>query len=101
MRPLGLLPGHPDIQPLRCRLLGAGNTDVPIRVDTSGYFVSEVDLLATVTVGQAIGYVLDFAGEPLETIRAHADGRVVMIRGIPAVHAGDGVFLLSGELREV
>ncbi len=101
MRHLGMLPGQPEIQPLRCHLLGAGNTDAPIRVDTSGYFVSEVDLLATVTAGQAIGYVLDFAGEPLETIRAHADGRVVMIRGIPAVHAGDGVFLLSGELRQV
>ncbi len=101
MRHLGMLPGQPEIQPLRCHLLGAGNTDAPIRVDTSGYFVSEVDLLAIVTAGQAIGYVLDFAGEPLETIRAHADGRVVMIRGIPAVHAGDGVFLLSGELRQV
>jgi hypothetical protein len=27
-----------------------------------------------------------------------ADGRVVMIRAIPAIHAGAGVFLLSGEL---
>jgi hypothetical protein len=42
--------------------------------------------------------VLDFAGEPIEDIRAHANGRVVMIRGLPAIHAGDGAFLLSGEM---
>ena len=101
MRHLGMLPGQPMTRPLRCHLLGAGNTDAPIRVDTSGYFVSEVDLLDTVTKGQVLGHVLDFAGELLETISAHADGRVVMIRGIPAVHAGDGAFLLSGELHEV
>jgi len=85
---------------LRCHLLGAGNTDAPIRVDTSGYFISEVALLDTVTTGHVLGHVLDFAGAPLETIRAHIDGRVVMIRGIPAIHAGAGAFLLSGELSE-
>ena len=98
MRHLGMLPGPPITQPLRCHLLGAGNTDAPIRFATSGYFVSEVALLDPVTKGQALGQVLDFAGEPLETIHAHADGRVVMMRGIPAVHAGDGAFLLSAEL---
>jgi predicted deacylase len=101
MRHLGMLPGRPETQPLRCHLLGAGNTDAPIRVDASGYFVAEVALLDSVTTGQVLGYVLDFAGEPLETIRAHADGRVVMIRGIPAIHAGDGAFLLSGELHNL
>jgi predicted deacylase len=100
MRHLGMLPGQPVTQPLRCHLLGAGNTDAPIRVDTSGYFVSEVALLDTITTGQVLGHVLDFSGESIETIRAHADGRVVMLRGIPAVHAGDGAFLLSGELHE-
>ena len=65
MRHLGCCRASPT-QPLRCHLLGAGNTDAPIRVDTSGYFVSEVDLLATVTTGQVLGHVLDFAGEPLE-----------------------------------
>jgi len=98
MRHLGMLPGKPELQPLRCHLLGAGNTDALMRADTSGYFVSEVALLDRVTTGQVLGHVLDFAGEPLETLRAHTDGRVVMIRGIPAIHAGDGAFLLSGEL---
>lgn len=100
MRYLGMLPGQPVTQPVRCHLLGAGNTDAPIRADRSGYFVSEVALLDRVTAGQVLGHVLDFAGEPLETLRAHTNGRVVMIRGLPAIHAGDGAFLLSGELNE-
>jgi predicted deacylase len=98
MRWLGMLPGQPDTRPLRCHLLGAGNTDASIRVNTSGYFVSNVDMLEPVTVGQIIGHVLDFAGEPLEDIRAHRNGRVAMMRGLPAIHAGEGAFLLSGEL---
>jgi predicted deacylase len=98
MRHLGMLPGRPVAQQLRCHLLGAGNTDNPIRVDTSGYFVSHVELLESVVVGQVIGAVLDFAGEPIEQIRAHVDGRVVMIRGLPMIHAGEGAFLLSGEM---
>jgi predicted deacylase len=100
MRHLSMLPGRPAGQPLRCHLLGAGNTDDPIRVDTSGYFISHVELLAPVTAGQTIGAVLDFAGEPIEQIRAHVDGRVVMIRGLPLIHAGEGAFLLSGEMPE-
>jgi predicted deacylase len=98
MRWLGMLPGQPETRPVRCRLLGAGNTDAPIRVERSGYFVSDVNLLDKVAAGQVLGYVLDFAGEPIEAIRAHTHGRVVMIRGLPAVHAGDGAFLLSGEM---
>ena len=98
MRHLGMLPGQPERRPLRCHLLGAGNTDAPIRVDHSGYFVSDVALLDRVTEGQAIGQVLDFAGEPLERIRANRNGLVAMIRGLPAIHAGEGAFLLTGEM---
>lgn len=98
MRHLGMLPGAPQLQPVRCHLLGAGNTDAPIRVRNSGYFVSAVELLDVVQAGQLLGQVLDLAGEPLEQICAHAAGRVVMLRGLPAIHAGEGAFLLSGEL---
>jgi predicted deacylase len=58
-----------------------------------------VELLDLVAAGQLIGAVLDFAGEQIEQIRAHADGRVVMMRGLPVIHAGEGAFLLSGEMR--
>jgi predicted deacylase len=98
MRHLGMLPGQPVARRLRCHLLGAGNTDDPIRVDTSGYFVSHVELLEPVVVGQIIGAVLDFAGEEIEHIKAHVAGRVVMMRGLPMIHAGEGAFLLSGEM---
>jgi predicted deacylase len=96
MRHLGMLPGQPQINPVRCHLLGAGNTDDPIRADASGYFVTQVELLEAVAAGQLIGRVLDVAGETIEEIHAHVDGRVVMIRGLPLIHAGEGAFLLSG-----
>jgi predicted deacylase len=98
MRHLEMLPGRPETGPPRFHLLGAGNTDDPIRADTSGYFVSHVELLDLVRVGQVIGEVLDLSGETIEEIRAHVEGRVVMIRGLPAIHAGEGAFLLSGEM---
>jgi predicted deacylase len=100
MRHLGMLPGQPETRPPRVHLRGAGNTDDPIRADSSGYFVSHVQLLEPVRAGQVIGAVLDLAGETIERIRAHTDGRVVMIRGLPAIHAGEGAFLLSGEMPE-
>ena len=100
MRHIGMLPGQPEPRPLRCHLLGSGNTDAPIRAESSGYFVADVALLDTVEAGQTIGRVLDLAGETIEEIHAHAGGRVVMIRGLPVIHAGEGAFLLSGELHE-
>jgi predicted deacylase len=98
MRWLGMLAGRPEVRPVRCHLLGSGNTDAPIRAATSGYFVSRVALLDQVLAGQPIGQVLDLAGEPIEEILANRDGRVAMIRGLPMIHAGEGAFLLSGEL---
>jgi predicted deacylase len=98
MRALSMLPGEPEIRPVRCHLLGSGNTDAPIRVANSGYFVAHVGLLDQVVVGQPIGEVLDLAGEPIEEIRANRAGRVAMIRGLPVIHAGEGAFLLTGEL---
>ena len=74
------------------------NVDAPIRVANSGYFVAHVGLLDQVAAGQPIGEVLDLAGEPIEEIRANRDGRVAMIRGLPVIHAGEGAFLLTGEL---
>jgi predicted deacylase len=98
MRFLDMLSGQPETRPIRCHLLGSGNTDAPIRAATSGYFVSHVGLLDRVVAGQVIGHVLDLAGEPIEEIRANYDGRAVMIRGLPVIHAGEGAFLLSGEM---
>lgn len=98
MRRLRMLPQTPEPRKPRYHLLGAGNTDDGVRVAQSGYFVSHVALLETVRAGQIIGGVLDFNGETIEQISAPRDGRVVMLRGIPMVHAGEGVFLLTGDL---
>jgi predicted deacylase len=100
MRHLEMLPGQPEARTPRVHLRGAGNTDDPIRVDSSGYFVSYVQLLEAVRSGQTIGAVLDLAGETVEQVRAHADGRVVIVRGLPVIHAGEGAFLLTGEMSD-
>ncbi len=62
MRHMGMLPGQPEAQPPRYHLLGSGNTDTPIRVESSGYFVADVAMLDAVTAGQTVGRVLDLAG---------------------------------------
>jgi predicted deacylase len=98
MRHMGMLPGQPSGRPASYHLLGAGNTDDPIRVTTSGYFVSDVALLEQVRAGQVIGRVLDFAGEMIEAIHARWPGRAVMIRGLPMIHAGEGAFLITGDM---
>jgi predicted deacylase len=97
MRAVGMVPGRPEpVLPPRYHLLGSGNLDVPIRAGVSGYFVSDVELLESVAAGQPLGRILDFAGDTLETIRADRDGCVVMTRGLPVIHAGEGAFVLTG-----
>jgi uncharacterized protein len=93
---LGMLGGQPETSPVRHHLLGFGNLDRPIRAGVSGYFAAEVDLLQAVVPGQVLGRIIDFAGETLEEIRADRDGCVVMMRGLPMIHSGDGAFLLTG-----
>lgn len=100
LRHMGMLPGQPDPRPIRHHLLGAGNTDDPIRAQASGYFVAEVGLLDAVLPQQLLGRVLDLFGATIEEIRARRAGRVVMIRGLPMIHAGEGAFLLTGDLPE-
>lgn len=98
MRLLGMLPGAVESRPPRVRLLGSGNLDRPIRAGVSGYFAAGVELLEEVREGQRLGTILDPFGETLEELRADRDGRVVMMRGLPMLHAGEGAFLLTGSL---
>jgi predicted deacylase len=98
MRHLGMLPGPLERREPRLNLFGSGNLDRPIRAGASGYFAAEVELLQEVRAGQLLGRILDLFGETLEEIRADRDGRVVMTRGLPVIHAGEGAFLLTGTL---
>ncbi len=95
---LEMLPGDPEPGPGPLHLLGGGNLDRTPRAGVSGYFVSDVDLLAQVQVGQRLGRILDPWGDTVEEIIASRAGRVVMLRGLPRVFAGDGICLITGEL---
>ncbi len=99
MRHLGMLPGEPEVVPLRHHLLGSGNLDLPIPAGTSGYFAADVELLQGVNAGDRLGRILALDGEVLEEIRSPRDGCVAMLRGLPMIHAGEGAALVTGLLR--
>lgn len=98
MRHLGILPGEPELAPVKRHLLGSGNLDRPIPAGTSGYFAAEVDLLQQVKAGDILGRILALDGEVLEEIRSPRDGCVAMLRGLPMIHAGEGAALVTGLL---
>ncbi len=95
---LGLLEHSPGPSPIPHYLYGSGNLDRPLKTAVGGYFVSQVDLLERVSAGQFLGAVLDPSGAVLQSFHADRDGVVAMIRGLPRVQPGDGVFLVTGEM---
>ena len=97
MHHLGMAPTAPHADPPRLHLLGAGNTDASIQAQVAGYFVSMVELLDWVEAGQLLGCIYTITGTLLEQLVAPIAGRVVLVRGLPRVHAGEGLFLISGE----
>lgn len=99
MRHLEMLPGEPEIMPVRRHLLGSGNLDRPVVAGVSGYFVADVELLDEVEEGQPLARILDVDGETLEVLHSPRSGCVAMLRGLPMIHAGDGAALVTGTLR--
>jgi predicted deacylase len=100
LRHLGMLPDAPEPTPPALHLLGRGNLDASLVAGVSGYFVSDVALLEPVRAGQRLGRILGFAGELLEEITAPDAGRVVLIRGLPKITAGEWTFSLTGDAPE-
>ncbi|MBM3459439.1 MAG: hypothetical protein FJX77_13025 [Armatimonadetes bacterium] len=94
---LGMLPGGPRLHPAPLCLLGGGNLDRVPRASVSGYFVPTVELLERVEPGRVLGQIRDPWGNIREEIRADHRGRVVMLRGLPRIHAGEGAALITGE----
>lgn len=101
MRHMGMLEGTVEAKTPKYHLVGSGNTDMSVSVNNSGYFLPTVELLERVSKGQLVGRVLNLAGETIEELYAHVDGRVGLLHTRPTVHAGEGVILLSGELSDI
>lgn len=97
MHHLGMASTAPHAEPPRIHLLGAGNTDASIQAQVAGYFIPTVKLLDRVEAGQILGAIYTVTGMLLEQLVAPVAGRMVLVRGLPRVHAGEGLFLISGE----
>lgn len=83
---------------LRRRLHGNGNTDSFTPAPVDGYFVAQVEMLASVRAGQVIGRVIDHHGATLAEIPAAADGAVVFLRRLAPVTAGTPLVSVSAEI---
>lgn len=96
MKHLGMLSGGVNTQPPRYDLAGDGNLEKAIPTKTSGFFVPTVSLLDQVNEGQVLGHILDMTGETIEEIQADRNGTVIMMRGLPMIHAGEGACVITG-----
>ncbi len=77
------------------RLTGDGDVDRTQSVTTSGFFVSEVNLLDYVEKGRLVGRVRNLFGETIEEIRTEQAGIVAMLRATPLVEPGIPVCLIA------
>jgi predicted deacylase len=93
---LSIVPGQPEVLQAKYHLLGDGNTDVSLRSTRKGFLISNVTLLESVNKDQELGHLVDLHGNRLETFLAPMNGVVAMIRQVPAIGAGDPLFLLTG-----
>jgi predicted deacylase len=98
---LGILdaPYRKAAAPLRLR--GAGNTDQGIAAAAAGFLMSDVKLLEQVCEGQRLGRLVDLHGRTIEEYVAPRAGIVGLTREMPAVEAGDTLYLLAEEDRQV
>jgi predicted deacylase len=97
---LGLIDGaYPTVQPryvVEVDVLGAGHLQVDHPSPTSGIFVPAVALWDPVEAGQPLGAIRHPDGRVLATVRASRTGRVLLLRTLPRVFAGETVaFVLA------
>jgi predicted deacylase len=91
----GALPAAPPAAPPRMRLRSSGDVDLALAVTHGGILLEGVALLQAVRSGDTLGRVIDDRGQVLETLRAPADGVVIMARRTARVCPGDGAYLLA------
>lgn len=74
---------------------GAGNTDMALAATAPGLFRSAVAIGDDVTPSQELGAIVGYDGRLVERIVAPGAGVVAMVRRVPPVAAGEGLFLLT------
>jgi hypothetical protein len=96
MKHLGMIAGKPaDPSTIKTRLHGDGNIDAGLLCEQEGFFIPDVDLLDTVTVGQQLGRTLDLHGQVIETYEAPSDGIVALVHQFPVVKPGDPMLVVT------
>jgi predicted deacylase len=97
---LGLIDGtYPTAQPrylVEMNVLGAGHLQVDHPSPTAGIFVPAVSLWDPVQAGQLLGSVRHPDGRVLATVHAARTGRVLLLRTLPRVFAGETVAFVLG-----
>jgi len=74
------------------RIVSGGNVDTDLQTaGTAGLFIHKTRQGEKVAKGQPLGEIIDIAGRVLETLRAPADGWVVVLKRRPHVQPGDPV----------
>ncbi|HET8627791.1 MAG TPA: succinylglutamate desuccinylase/aspartoacylase family protein, partial [Thermomicrobiales bacterium] len=75
--------------------LGAGDTDAAVAAPADGLFRSRVRAGDEVAAGAPLGDLLGHDGRLIARLAAPADGVVAMVRRVPRVSAGEGLYLLT------
>jgi predicted deacylase len=96
LRHLGILEGAVEAAPHR-KLFGIGNTDDGVAATQAGFLLLDVQLLDRVQAGQRLGRLVDEFGDVLEEYAAPRAATIGLTREMPAVEAGDTLFLLAEE----
>ncbi len=93
---LGQLPDSASEAPSSCiEWSGSGNTDQAVAATTTGLFRPFVRVEQVVAAGEILGEICGYDGALLEQITATQAGIVAMVRRVPRVAAGDGLYLLT------
>lgn len=94
LKHLQMLPGIVERCPPEVHLIGTGDLDRTIAVDSEGFFVPKVRVLDKVGPNQVVGVVRDLFGQTIEEVRTEHGGLVGMLRAIPVVNPGESVCLV-------
>ncbi len=97
LRHLGIVDGPLENTAKPRKLQGIGNTDEGVAATQPGFLMLDVRLLDRVRKGQRLGRLLNAHGEQLEEYTAPIAATVGLTREMPAVDAGDTLFLLAHE----
>ena len=95
MRYLGMLPGSAIRRIPEVHLLGTGDLDRTISVNTDGFLVPKVQILDEVRPNQVVAIVRDLFGRTIEEVRTVHGGVVSMLRAMPVVSPGDSICLVA------